>query len=231
MSSHESHPNSDQPERPDHEHLPDYEIDLTGSVEQPEALIDVIHDAIVEAGQDKEVPDWGARVMARYLANILGDPGSALHHFAVTERADHQRLREELARLWQDHADTDFTSGVINCLGTYLIATQRPDDRPPGSETVQGLIAKHGAPFEAFLQLPDVTEQTAESDYLESYYGSFASVEALVQHVAESHDVWQLLEDASLTHLASPDPELLLKLARQRWDIVSRDGRIHLFDK
>ena len=88
------------PDQPAHDRLHDYEIDLTGVVEQTESLITVIGDAIIEAGDDNEVPDWGARVMARFLANRLVEPNSALHHFAVTGHAAYDRIGNELADLW-----------------------------------------------------------------------------------------------------------------------------------
>lgn len=227
MSGHESISNGGSHERPEHERLPDYEIDLTGSVNQPDGLMDVIGDAIIEAGDDGEVPDWGARVMARYLANIMGGTNSALHHFAVTTRADYDRMGDELSQLWEQYADDDLVGEIINRLGTYLIAAVRAmgeSTQPEGPQTPDSAL-------QAFLQLPDVSDETAASDFHESYYGSFRTIEAVVQHVGATHDVWELLEEAGLSHLASPDRGLLLKLARQRWDIVQHDGRFHLFEK
>lgn len=239
MNSHETHPSPDLPDDHDHDHEPvshASEWEPTGAVDQPDGLTSIIDEAIAEAGADGEVPDWGARAMARYLATLLDEPGSALNDFAGTAQIDYERLNAELATLWQEHAETDLTSEVINRLGTYLIAARRETSptirsQTGGTERLQGLIAAHGAPFEAFLQLPDVTEQTAEATFLDSYYGSFASLEALIQQVGDDHDIWQLLEDSSLSHLASPDPGLLLKLAQERWDIVSHKGRLYLFEK
>lgn len=242
MNSHETHPSPDLPE--DHDHEPvsrASENEPTESVGHPDGLTAIIGEAIAEAGPDGEVPDWGARAMARYLATILGEPGSALNDFAGTAQIDYRRLDAELATLWQEHAETELTSEVINRLGTYLIAARRgtgqslppqPNGSQPGrSETLQRLIAEHGPAFEAFLKLPDVTEETAASSFFESYYGSFAALDAVVQHLIDDLDLWQQLEDAGLAHLASPDPDRLLYLARQRWDIIAHHGHFYLFEK
>jgi hypothetical protein len=72
---------------------------MTGMIEQDEALSDVIYDAIGEAIEsDGVVPEWGARTLARALANEREEPLSgALHHYAVTGRADREALLHELA--------------------------------------------------------------------------------------------------------------------------------------
>ncbi|MTD46709.1 hypothetical protein GKE82_21050 [Conexibacter sp. W3-3-2] len=221
-------------EQPEHDQLDESEIDLTGVVEQTESLMDVIGDALIEAGDDGEVPEWGARAMARLLANLLGESGSALHHFAVTGQGTFEQIGQDLDVLWEDPDRTEVTSEVINRLATYLITVERKAHQERAgnfSETTRALIAEHGPAFEAFLQLPDVTENNALHGFHEVYYRSFDSLEAVAQDVAESHEVYQLLEEASLSHVASPDQRLLLKLARQRWDIVPHNKRLYLFEK
>ena len=221
-------------EQPEHDQLDESEIDLTGVVEQTESLMDVIGDALIEAGDDGEVPEWGARAMARLLANLLGESGSALHHFAVTGQGTFEQIGRDLDILWEDRDRDDVTSELINRLATYLITLERKAHQERAgnfSETTRALIAEHGPAFEAFLQLPDVTEDNALHGFHEAYYRSFDSLEAVAQDVAESHEVYQLLEDASLSHVASPDQRLLLKLARQRWDIVPHNKRLYLFEK
>ena len=71
MGEIERRPGPEPPEKPDREQIGDEEIDLTGVVDQTDSLKDVIGDAIIEAGSDGEVPEWGARAMARLLANLL----------------------------------------------------------------------------------------------------------------------------------------------------------------
>lgn len=99
----------DEPPGPKDEQFDPTVIDETGTVEQEEALSDVIYDAIGEAEEgDGIVPEWGARTLARALANEHDDPYSgALHHFAVTGRADRQALLHELAQFADPLYDED----------------------------------------------------------------------------------------------------------------------------
>lgn len=103
------------------------EIDLTGATRQDDALADVIGDAIGEAESGGgEVPDWGARTLARALANERDDPLSgSLHHFAVTGRADREAIARELADLYQATTDEEIRTW-INWLGTHVI--RLPDE-------------------------------------------------------------------------------------------------------
>lgn len=81
------------------------EVDLTGAARQDDVLADVIGDAIVES-ENGEFPEWGARSLARALANERDDPLSgALHHFAVTGRADTAAIGRELAELYEGTVD------------------------------------------------------------------------------------------------------------------------------
>lgn len=99
----------DEPQGPSEERFDPTVIDETGMVEQEEALSDVIYDAIGEAEEgDGIVPEWGARTLARALANERNDPYSgALHHYAVTGRADRQAMLDELARFADPLYDED----------------------------------------------------------------------------------------------------------------------------
>jgi hypothetical protein len=223
------------PERqPDHERLPDYEIDLTGAIDQTDALIDVIGDAIVEAGETGEVPEWGARAMARYLANLQREGMTALHHFAVTGRVDFDRISVELADLWRQQGLPHLTVETINRLGTYLIAEHRkaeqaaaPHYLPATIERIQEL----GPAYAAFLQLPDVTEATDVAAFHDAFVCSYDSLDALVEDTVETLELRQLLEEAVLDHIASVDPAKVLRMARECWDVVHHDGRYYLFDK
>jgi hypothetical protein len=105
---------------PELEQLWPGEIDMTGVVRQDDALVDVIGDAIGEA-EDGELPEWGARTMARALANERDDPQSgALHHFAVTGRIVPEAIVRELVDLYE-HADDEEIREWINWLGVYVI--------------------------------------------------------------------------------------------------------------
>jgi hypothetical protein len=107
---------------PELERLWPGEIDMTGVVRQDDALVDVIGDAIGEAeAEGGEVPEWGARTLARALANERDDPQSgALHHFAVTGRVDPGAISRELADIYE-RVDDEEIREWINWLGTYII--------------------------------------------------------------------------------------------------------------
>ncbi|MEI2713621.1 MAG: hypothetical protein V9G04_10100 [Nocardioides sp.] len=224
------------PERPEHERVPDYEIDLTGVVEQPASLIGVIQDAIVEAGPNGEVPEWGARAMARFLANMLSIKTSALHHYAVTGRIDLDPMLVELHLIWRFDGRSDFVTEAINRLGTYLLVAQRISERvdPDYPEQIKAALVEHGAPFEAFLQLPDIDPTNAEETlvaYEGSWAGSYWSIEAVLEDVAETLGLQQRLEGAGIEHFASVDPTKVMRLARDTYDIVEHDGRYFCFFK
>jgi hypothetical protein len=166
----------EEPHGPDHDHLDPGEIDLTGATRQDDALADVIGDAIGEAtaeGGTGEVPDWGARTLARALANERDDPLSgALHHFAVTGRADPEAIARELADLYQATTDKQ-TREWINWLGTYVIrmpdnaeATEQadsPTDNAPDLATAPEAFGAHlrHAFTEADARGEAITDETA----------------------------------------------------------------------
>ncbi|CPR39628.1 Uncharacterised protein [Mycobacteroides abscessus] len=224
------------PDQPDREQVPDNELDLTGSVEQPGTLIDVIFKAISDADAADQIPEWGARTMARYLANLLPSTTSALHHFAITGRPDHSMLRHELADL-RAASESRFTNIVISWLAGYLQAQYRRqviETRYP--EHLKALITELGPAFGAFLALPDVdsnaiSEADAREHFGNVYYTSFRTVDEIVADVIDGLDVRRRLDAAELTDVASPDPVRLMKLADQRWDIVPHGGRYYLFEK
>jgi hypothetical protein len=106
---------------------------MTGVIRQDDALVDVIGDAIGEAKADGgEVPEWGARTIARALANERDDPfNGALHHFAVTGRAAPEAMAQELAELYERTTYEEIREW-INWLGTYVI--NLPDTAGTSSE-------------------------------------------------------------------------------------------------
>lgn len=127
MSNHEHPPHGDEPTPehelgPERERLEPWEIDLTGAVTQDDSLRDVINDAILEAqGTGGEVPEWGARTIARYLANQVGGHDSHLHQFAVTGHAEPDQISRELAELYNADSTSEEERGWIDWLGTYLL--------------------------------------------------------------------------------------------------------------
>ena len=147
-------------------------------VRQPDSLVEVIRDAITEAGQDGEVPEWGARAMARFLANVQDAGPTALHQFAVTGRIDTDRIAQELTELWRSGDMTRLQVEAIDRLGSYLIDVahrERKAMEENYSEATRALIVERGPAYAAFLYLPDVTEQSAPDLFYEASAGSFDS--------------------------------------------------------
>lgn len=125
----------EEPHGPEEEQLYLGEIDLTGVVRQDDELRDVIHDAIAEAEADKgEVPEWGARSLARALANERDDPLSgALHRFAATGRVDPEAIYDELAETYE-RADDETVKEWANWLGTYVVRQSAETASQPDPE-------------------------------------------------------------------------------------------------
>ena len=124
---------------PDRENLDPGEIDLTGATEQEDDLADVIGDAIHEAETSGgEIPEWGARTIARALANRTGSTDAALHHYAVTGRIDPDKIYRELAEVYADPTASLQTRSWVNWLGTYLV-NQTVDADPDPDATDEAI--------------------------------------------------------------------------------------------
>lgn len=139
----------EEPAGPEDEQLYAGEIDLTGVVRQDEPLADVIGDALAEAEGDGTLPEWGARSMARALANERDDPLSgALHHYAITGHADPEAIARELIDLYE--ATTDGESREwINWLGVHVI--RMPDQASQAQQvTADETASDAGSSSEAF---------------------------------------------------------------------------------
>jgi len=117
---------------PDRENLAPGEIDLTGATEQEDDLRDVIGDAIHEAeASGGEIPAWGARTIARALANRTGSTDAALHHYAETGKIDPDKIYRELAEAYADPTGSPQTRSWVNWLGTYLVSRTIDADPDP----------------------------------------------------------------------------------------------------
>ena len=148
----------EEPRGPDDERLWPGEIDLTGAVRQDDALVDVIGDAIGEAeAAGGEVPEWGARTLARALANERDDPLSgALHQFAVTGQMEPTAISDELSELYQTTGD-DQVREWVNWLGTYVIRARDIAETPPTEVPIWGTALEQvGAYFEIKFAEADV---------------------------------------------------------------------------
>lgn len=219
---------------PPREQLAAGEIDMTGVVPQPDDLRYVIGDAITEAeASGGEVSEWGARAMARQLANFQATLTSALHHFAVTGRADLPRMRDELAELWVVPHLSEHLKTCINWLGTYLVAIGRDPRQPKGPEFKDALLEAtrlHDLAFAAFLTLPDINETNAADLFATLFVGAYDTVQMLVDDVIQMLGLRQRLTTAMVDHIGEIDPAKVLNLARQTWHVVEHEGRFYLFE-
>ncbi len=152
------HTPDEEPRGPEDERLWPGEIDLTGVVRQDDALVDVIGDAIGEAeAEGGEVPEWGARTLARALANERDDPLSgALHQFAVTGQMEPEAVFDELSELYQTTGD-DQVREWVNWLGTYVIRRRDTAQTPPTEIPIWGTpLEQVSAYFEMKFAAADV---------------------------------------------------------------------------
>ncbi|GAB3172284.1 hypothetical protein GCM10027059_41790 [Myceligenerans halotolerans] len=128
----EKPPHDEPDDIPERERLWPGEIDLTGSVAQDDALVDVIYDAMSEVdGTEDPVPEWGARTLARALANQLREPqAGALHHFAVTGRVNREAMGTEMMAVYLRTHDIQLTEWIAH-LDRYLMSLPSDDDPDP----------------------------------------------------------------------------------------------------
>lgn len=147
MTNHEHFPDSNDPDRPrpEQEYLQPGDIDFTGAVPQRDDMLDLIGDAFTEAeASGGELPDWGARAIARILADGL-EPGSALHQFAVTGRADPNAISAETIPIYNAPDTPAEVKRWIDYLGTYLIHQDDPvataSSAPVPDATVERVIS------------------------------------------------------------------------------------------
>ncbi|MBB1152461.1 hypothetical protein [Amycolatopsis dendrobii] len=234
----EQHPRSpDDRDRhiPNREKLDSGEIDLTGSVPQPGALADVIFDAVSEAGGDGEkIPDWGARVIARELANRIPVPGT-LHHYAVTGTVDHVGLAREL-EIHANFGDPQ-TKELADLLGLYLIKQPagRPGHQSDGATPVERGLREHGAPFWAFLQLKNIDTDSDElvQRFADFHIGSFASLSEILDTLTEIKGfkaaIKEVAERWGFEDYIVLDRERLARTVLATWDVVEFNGKFHVF--
>lgn len=121
----------DKPLGPEDEHFHPAVIDMTGVLEQDDAYGELIYDAINEFQEHGVLPDWGARTLARALANERDNRFSgALHHFAVTGRVDKNAMQRELKSIHDATAD-EVIRGWTVLLGIYV------DDLPDKADAAE----------------------------------------------------------------------------------------------
>jgi hypothetical protein len=145
---HPREPDDQEPDVPELEKLAAGEIDMTGAISQEDKLYDTIADALIEAESSGELPDWGARVIARALANRLYGTSGALHHYAVTGRIDRVGLARELAVIYTSTADEEERDWVSR-LADYLVGVVKPTTPTEGPEHTEQDDTAPAAPSDA----------------------------------------------------------------------------------
>lgn len=113
MSRHERY-------QPNWDRLGDGELDYTGTVSQPALLEVTIREAFAETRRSGRMPTWGARAMARHLADHLGSEPSAMHHLAVTGGGVISDLLAEAAGLALAPGAPDDVRVCADAVGSYL---------------------------------------------------------------------------------------------------------------
>jgi hypothetical protein len=238
---------------PEREQLWPGEIDLTGAVDQDAALHDVISDAIIEAeASGGDVPDWGARTIARALANRLGSPPGALHHYAVTGNIHLPDLAAELAQLYE--SDDSEVQRWTTLLGRYL--TNQPNTaaaactgqaKPDSANThdvgtpdltqnqlVTEGLGKHGDAFRAYLTLPEIrVNEDILKNFQDLYIGSFDTMHDLLLTLTDMRrgmeEVRSAAEGWGLEEFVTLNEEGLAEAARAAWQVIDYQGKLHVF--
>jgi len=235
--------NDREPDVPEPEKLAPGEIDLTGATDQDVQLYSYIYDALHDAEHDGRLPDWGARAVARALANDLVDSVSALHQYAVTGRMDRSRVAAELATIYGHISFGDTAGQLVNRLAAYVLDQPDPDGTTdenaprPSIEHVHEGIRRHGDAFKAFLRLADVGIDFPDivKSFEDIYIGSFDTLEALVEQLTDLGQ-WReaidtVTEQWGIGDFVSFDYRKLYRVALETWSIVGLDGKLHVFTK
>lgn len=227
--------------------LAEGEIDFSGRTHQPEDLADVIGDAIVEAqASGGEIPDWGARAIARSLANQY-DETTALHNLAVTGEGEYEPIRDEAMAIYNTGRARPHIRRQIDYLLTYLLARQRkresaadepePEPDPELSDNAKDGLQSYGNAFRAFLKLDDI--EPDRNDLVELfqdvYIGSFSTMNDVVAGLTPWTEwveaVEELQERMVIPGQIRLDYVAAVNLAKDTYDLVELDGMLYAFEK
>jgi hypothetical protein len=230
---------------PERERLDPGEIDLTGAVRQDGALRDVIGDALVEMqSSGGTLPDWGARVIARVLANRQETQASALHHFAVTGKAELSSIAPELESL--RGSDNRETADLASLLGDYLVRQAAAEqeaslssatESDAGESPIDQGIRLHGSAFQAYLQLPDTDPRASDlvARFQNLYIGSFDSMHHLIYALTDAkrgmEEISKTAEEWGLDEFVTLNETAMAEAVRATWDIIQAGGKLHVFTK
>lgn len=126
--------------------------------------------------------------------------------------------------------------------GEEAIAVNVPADTPTEiirrlRDRLTPLLDELGAPFEAFLKLPDVnaTADNLQKTFQDFYIGSFDDREALVRELTEynqwEEEITRLCQQHGIPEgVVTIDLDELWHYVEGGWDIIpGNDGRLHVF--
>jgi hypothetical protein len=246
-----NHRPDDEPQGSGHEQLDPGEIDFTGVVSQEKDLADVIHDAISSALLEGPIPEWGARTIARALANRLYYRFSGpLHSFAITGDLAPDSVVAQLVEVFNDTSDKEVREWAA-WLGEYVISlsddTDQTDtetqadpmpktgDLPSGySQITQGLRT-HGVAFRAYLHLPDTdwNRDGLLEGFKDFYIGSYSSMSALLDELTEANKCQAAMDEIAIRYgfegAAKLDRVMVDNYVRVTWDVIEAGGELHVF--
>lgn len=215
---------------------------------EPELLAETIKDAFVNAEHTGgELPDWGARALALSLSTRHDPSTPALEQFARTGEAAFESVNEEAMLIYLQDDTTSEVKLQINYLMTFLLAERRRREAearlealfptPELSDNARAGTAKHGAAFQAFLELPDVdvTLNDLTDTFEDVYKGEFQTMSAVVTRLSEWED-WTVAVGDLAEHLGIPgqirlDYQAIERRVREVYDIVEYKGMLYAFEK
>lgn len=239
MTNHESEPRNHERDNPERPALP----------EEPANLNAIIGEAFDEAdASGGELTEWGARAIARSLAEQRDEPSPALKSFATTGEGDLEALSLEAMPIHNQPGCSTWVKQQVDYLLTFLLERARPPathamltaesaaptEAMPSPQAIEG-INQHGDAFRAFLTLPDIKpdDPGVLDSFHECFVGRFASMDEILQSLTEI-DMWQAEADALGDHLGIPvylDHQFIAAHLRDTWDIVRFGSARYVFEK
>ena len=115
------------------------------------------------------------------------------------------------------------------------IAHEAFESEPGTPSAAQSGIDHYGAPFRAFLRLPDVRPDDPElvDMFQDAYVGQFFSMDEIIDSLTEAAD-WEVEISSLAERLGIPgyitlDRAMIADRVRDAWDIVPFDGALYVF--
>ena len=115
------------------------------------------------------------------------------------------------------------------------IAHEAFESEPGTPSAAQSGIDHYGAPFRAFLRLPDVRPDDPElvDMFRDTYVGQFVSMDDIVDSLTEitswEAEISSLAERLGISGYITLDRAGIADRVRDTWDIVPLDGSLYVF--